>query len=122
MAFKDEQALSNVTRSNLLIIEMSFANIFTKVFKNNKKNLLNLILGVFQRLSIKIKASKEINGNPGGRGGLWTWKSGQEGGSSGPGNPGGRGGQKIMPSVGGVDFFWNNPFPVPMHNASHIQA
>ena len=38
-------------------------------------------------------------------GGLWTWKSGQEGGFSGPGNPGGRGGKKIMPSVGGVWIF-----------------
>ena len=53
------------------------------------------------------------NGNPGGRGGLWPWKSGWEGGHSDLGNPGGRGdhsdlrnpggrgGQKTLPSVGG---------------------
>jgi len=50
-------------------------------------------------------------GNLGGRGGLWPWKSGQGEGSSGTGILGGRGGQKLLPSVGGgVDFFWNNPF------------
>ena len=49
----------------------------------------------------------EGSGNLGRRRGLWTWKSGWEGGSSGLGNPGGRGGQKILPSVGGggVYFF-----------------
>ena len=46
------------------------------------------------------------NGNPGGMGGLWPWKSGWEGGHhSDPGNPGGRGGQKILPSIGGCGFF-----------------
>ena len=45
-------------------------------------------------------------GNPGGRGGLWSWKSGQGEGSRGTGNPGGRGGgQKLLPSVGGVWIF-----------------
>ena len=37
-------------------------------------------------------------GNPGGRGGLWPWKSGWGEGSRGTGNPGGRGGQKLLPS------------------------
>ena len=45
------------------------------------------------------------NGNLGGRGGLWPWKSGWEGGHSDPGNPGGRGGQKTLPSVGQVWIF-----------------
>jgi len=44
-------------------------------------------------------------GNPGGRGGLWPWKSGQGEGSRGRGNPGERGGQKLLPSVGGRGFF-----------------
>ena len=44
-------------------------------------------------------------GNLGGRGGLWPWKSGWEGGHSDPGNPGGRGGQKPLPSVRGVWIF-----------------
>ena len=44
-------------------------------------------------------------GNPGGRGGLWPWKSGRGEGSRGTGNPEGRGGQKLLPSVGGVWIF-----------------
>ena len=44
-------------------------------------------------------------GNPGGRGGLWPWKSGRGEGSRGTGNPEGRGGQKFLPSVGGVWIF-----------------
>ena len=44
-------------------------------------------------------------GNPGGRGGLWPWKSGRGEGSRGTGNPGVRGGQKLLPSVGGVWIF-----------------
>ena len=44
-------------------------------------------------------------GNPGGSGGLWPWKSGRGEGSKGTGNPGGRWGQKLLPSVGGVWIF-----------------
>ena len=55
-------------------------------------------------------------GNPGGWGGLWPWKSEEGEGSRGTGNPGGRGGQKLLPSVGGgVDFFWNNPLSIFIH-------
>ena len=45
----------------------------------------------------------------GGGGGIFEIL--REGGSSSFGNLGGRGGQKTMPSiVGGVDYFWKNPF------------
>ena len=49
-----------------------------------------------------------------GGGGLWTWKSEGDGGSSSFRNPGGRGGGVKNRAFrhGGVDFFWNNPLPV----------
>ena len=50
----------------------------------------------------------------GGGGGLKLEKLKGGGHSSSFGNPGGRegGGSKNMPSIGGVDFFWNNPFNI----------
>ena len=57
------------------------------------------------------------NGNPGGRGGSLALEIRVGGGGhSDPGNPGGRGGQKTLPSVGGVDFFWNNPINIAVYS------
>ena len=50
------------------------------------------------------------NRNPGGRGGLWPWKSGWVGGSQWSRKSRWEGGSKnVAIRRGCVDFFWNNP-------------
>ena len=77
---------------------MSFANIFTRVFKNNKKSSeCN-----FYVFSIEFQLILS------GRGDLWTWNSGREGGYSGnppPGNPGGGGFKKSCHPSAVCGFF-----------------
>ena len=51
------------------------------------------------------------NGNPGGRGDLWPWKSGWEGGVTVIQEIRVGGGSKNLAIRRGCeDFFWNNPF------------
>ena len=61
------------------------------------------------------------NGNPGGRGGLWPWKYGWEGGSQRSRKSGWEGGvKKPCHPPGDVDFFWNNPISTISENARDI--
>ena len=72
---------------------MSFANIFTKVFKNNHNNIdFRLKLRTLKKLMEIL-----VGGGVFGLGNL----GGKSGNPSSPRNPGGRGVKKILSSVGG---------------------
>ena len=58
----------------------------------NQEHLLDVIVHTFYQNSIQFKPNNFFFRNPGGRGGLLSWKSRQEGGSCASGNPGERGG------------------------------